>query len=84
MVSRAQICNASMYRFYFQCLVITLTGLALQTYSSMNDVQVLIETVRELYQHQGTFASNGSDDKKPMSRIKREDLQLICYEYIYA
>jgi len=56
----------------------------LQTYSSTNDVRVLIEIVRELYQHQGAFASNGADDKKPVSRIKREDLQLICYEYIYA
>ena len=57
---------------------------ALQTYSNMNNVQILIETVRELYQHQGTFSANGSDAKKPVSRIKREDLHLICYEYIYA
>jgi len=57
---------------------------ALQTYSSTNDVQVLIETVRALHAHQGTFASDGSDDKKPVSRIKREDLRLICYEYVYA
>ena len=57
---------------------------AIQTYSSTNDVQVLIETVRELYQHQGAFFSNGSDDKRPVSKIKREDLRLICYEYIYT
>jgi hypothetical protein len=57
---------------------------ALQMYSSTNDVQVLIETVRELYQHQGALSANGSDAKKPVSRIKREDLLLICYEYIYA
>jgi superfamily II DNA or RNA helicase len=31
---------------------------ALQTYSSTNDVQVLIETVRTLYQHQGAFSSS--------------------------
>src|SRR5262249_15210660 len=57
---------------------------ALQTYSSTNDVQMLIETVRELYHHQGAVSPNGADDKMPISRIKREDLQLICYEYIYA
>jgi len=57
---------------------------ALQTYSSTNDVQVLIETVRERYQHQGEFSSNSSGNKKPVSRIKREDLKLICYEYVYA
>lgn len=57
---------------------------ALQTYSSTNDMHVLIETVRALYEHQGKFSSNGSGDNKPVSRIKREDLELICYEYIYA
>ena len=57
---------------------------ALQTYSSTNDVQVLIETIRERYQHQGEFSSNSSGDKKPVSRIKREDLKLICYEYVYV
>ena len=57
---------------------------ALQIYSSTNDLHVLIETVRALYQHQGEFSANGSGDKKPVSRIKREDLELLCYEYIYA
>ena len=57
---------------------------ALQTYSSTNDVHGLIETARALYQHQRAFSSNGSGDQKPVSRIKREDLKLICYEYIYA
>jgi hypothetical protein len=57
---------------------------ALQTYSSTNDVQVLIETVQDRYQHQGEFSSHSSGDKKPVSRIKREDLKLICYEYVYA
>jgi phosphatidylserine/phosphatidylglycerophosphate/cardiolipin synthase-like enzyme len=56
----------------------------LQTYSSTNDVQVLIETVRDLYQHQGAFSSNSSSDTKHVSKIKRDDLNLICYEYIYA
>ena len=57
---------------------------AIQTYSRTNDVQVLIETVRALYQHQGAVSSNEPADKKPASRIRREDLKLICYEYIYC
>jgi hypothetical protein len=57
---------------------------ALQTYSSTNDVRELLETVREIYQHQGAFASHDSGDKKPVSKIKRDDLKLICYEYISA
>jgi hypothetical protein len=57
----------------------------LQTYGSPNDIHGLIETVRALYQHQvREFSSNGSGDKKSVSRIKREDLKLVCYEYIYA
>lgn len=57
---------------------------ALQSFSTTNEVTALIEAVRELYQHQAEFASNGSGDKKPVNRIKREELHLICYEYIYA
>jgi hypothetical protein len=57
---------------------------ALQTYSSTSDVQVLIETVPALYQHQGASFPSESADKKPASRITREDLTLVCYEYIYA
>jgi hypothetical protein len=56
----------------------------LQTYSSTNDVQVLIETAQALYQSQGAFPSNQFSDEKPVSKIRREDLKLICYEYIYA
>jgi hypothetical protein len=57
---------------------------ALQAYSSTNDVQVLIETVRERYQHQGDVSATGFGDKKTVNRINREDLKLMCYEYIYA
>ena len=56
----------------------------LQAYSSTNDVREVIETARALYQHQRELSSNGSDDKKLVSRIKREDLKLVCYEYICA
>jgi hypothetical protein len=45
---------------------------------------VLIEAVRERYQHQEEFSPNSSGGKKPVSRIKREDLKLICYEYVYV
>lgn len=56
---------------------------ALQSFSTTSEVTPLIEAVRELYQHQAEFVSNGSGDKKPVNRIKREDLRLMCYEYIY-
>jgi hypothetical protein len=57
---------------------------ALQTYSSTNDVEVLVEMVRALYQHQGGLSPRELPDEKPVSKIRREDLKLICYEYIYA
>jgi SNF2 family DNA or RNA helicase len=57
---------------------------AIQRYSRMNDIQVLIETVRALYQHQGAASSQDSPTDKPVSKIRREDLKLICYEYIDA
>ena len=56
---------------------------AIQRYSSTNDIQVLIETVRALHQHQGSGSSHESSNQKPVSKIRREDLKLICYEYIY-
>jgi hypothetical protein len=57
---------------------------ALQTYSDTNDVHGLIETVQALYQHQGVSSTDEAGDKRRLSRIAREDLKLICYEYIYA
>jgi hypothetical protein len=57
---------------------------AIQNYSRTNDIQVLIETVRALYQHQGAGSSQEFSTDKPMSKIRREDLKLICYEYIDA
>jgi hypothetical protein len=57
---------------------------ALQTYGSTNDVQPLVETVRALYRHQGALSPRETLDEKPVSKIRREDLKLICYEYIYA
>jgi hypothetical protein len=57
---------------------------ALQTYSSTSDVQVLIEAVRALFQHQGAAFSHEPVDNRPATKIARQDLKLTCYEYIFA
>ncbi len=56
---------------------------ALQTYSGSNEALILVETVRELRQSQGELSSNGSSEKKSSNRISRDDLRLVCYEYVY-
>jgi hypothetical protein len=50
---------------------------ALQINSSTNDIRTLIETVQELHECQGVLSSNSPDDKKPVHRIKREELKLV-------
>ena len=57
---------------------------ALQTYSGTSDVRVLIEAVRALYQHQGAAFPHEPVDNRPATRITRQHLKLVCYEYIYA
>lgn len=57
---------------------------ALQTYSTGNEVSTLVHAVREIYQHQAGLTFDDSSDKKPAIRITRDDLKLICYEYIYT
>lgn len=57
---------------------------ALQVYSATNEFSPLFETVREIYQSQAAPVPDGSFDRKSSNRIRREDLKLICYEYIYA
>ena len=57
---------------------------ALQTYNSTSNVQVLIEVVRALYQYQGAAFPHKPVDSRPAMRITRQDLKLVCYEYIYA
>ena len=57
---------------------------SLQRYSRTNDIQVLIETVRVLYQHLGAGASQEPPIEKPVRKIRRDDLKLICYEYLYT
>jgi len=57
---------------------------ALQSYSNSNDVAILIETIREIHQHQGAWSSSDVLEKKVGNGIARENLRLICYEYVYA
>ena len=57
---------------------------ALQSYSSSNDAALLIETVREIYTQQGTLSATDSLEKKAVNGLTRENLRLICYEYVYA
>lgn len=56
---------------------------ALQAFGSTNDGGALVEAVRALYQQQAGLTPNAAESK-PVDRIRREDLRLICYEYIYA
>lgn len=55
---------------------------ALQAFSSTNDGSALVEAVRALYQQQAELTPRAAD-RKPIERIRREDLRLICYEYVY-
>lgn len=55
---------------------------ALQTYSSTSDATVLLEAVRELHRKQGA-APVLDVGKSKGSRVSRNDLKLICYEYVY-
>ena len=43
---------------------------AIQNYSRTNDIQVLLETVRALYQHQGAGFSHESPTEKPVSKTQ--------------
>ncbi len=55
---------------------------ALQLYSSTNEAHGLIETVRELRKMHGEPPPTAAAEKKPGVRIAREDLKLMCYEYV--
>ncbi len=57
---------------------------ALQSFSTSNDVGILIETVHDLYAQQSKLSSVDEVPPRPVGRIRREDLKLLCYEYIYA
>lgn len=56
---------------------------SLQDYTSSGQLEELIQVVRDLYQQQGNQpVENGAITHK--KRLKREDLYLICYEYVYS
>lgn len=57
---------------------------ALKIYSTANEVGALIDTVQALYNQQVVSSPADVGDEKSAARITREDLKLICYEYIYA
>jgi hypothetical protein len=53
---------------------------ALKQYNVNNSPQPLVEAVRELHSQQGEIIPQGMVER-PVS-VSREDLHLICYEYI--
>ncbi|ABX05177.1 MAG TPA: helicase [Herpetosiphon sp.] len=53
----------------------------LNRYNADNDLLALLEVLRELYQTQGR---SNLEPSGPVSMITRDDLTLVCYEYIYA
>ena len=57
---------------------------ALQHYSSANDATSLIATVREIHAQQSAPATPETAENQARSSITREQLRLICYEYVYA
>jgi superfamily II DNA or RNA helicase len=53
---------------------------AMKSYSADNEIDPLMETLRDLYREQGQV-----DEEKTRSRgqrLRREDLHLVCFEYI--
>lgn len=55
----------------------------LKVYSSNNEVLPLIEVVRELYEQQG-LESEEPVDGGTGQVLSREDLHLVCFEYVWA
>ena len=56
---------------------------ALKTYTTTSDVAPLIATIRESVAQYGSAREDTSADRRT-PRLVREDLHLICYEYIWA
>ena len=56
---------------------------AIQTYASTNNVHQLVEVLDELYQQQKTPIVESTSNNRS-KRLVREDLHLVCYEYIYS
>lgn len=57
---------------------------ALQSFSTANEVGFLIEAVRDLYRQQSEGALPDEGHPRAADRIRRDDLKLMCYEYIHA
>lgn len=57
---------------------------AVAAYGATSDPQELVDVVRTLAQQQGEIAPAANGTPAAPERIKREQLTLICYEYIYA
>lgn len=55
---------------------------ALQVYGSNEDFTQVLEVLQEIYAQQG-FISDVSEDSSQRYKIQREELHLVCYEYIY-
>jgi SNF2 family DNA or RNA helicase len=55
---------------------------SIKAYSANNDATVLVETVRALWQEQGEIAASPADTR-PLTRLSREDLHLVCFEYVW-
>ena len=53
---------------------------AMNVYSTTNEIQPLVATLKELYQQQGQSQVETPRPRHP--RLTRDDLHLVCYEYI--
>ncbi|MCI0577972.1 MAG: phospholipase D-like domain-containing protein [Chloroflexi bacterium] len=56
---------------------------ALRAYSANGDARPLIDTTRQLYDQQAGLPPEPENGNR-MKAITRDDLHLVCYEYIYA
>lgn len=57
---------------------------ALQAYSQTNDPAALISTLRTVHEQQGSPPPEALAASSPAKTITREQLRLVCFEYIYA
>jgi len=56
---------------------------SLQDYTSSGQLGELIQVVRSLHRQQGSPLTEPSGDTRK-KRLKREDLYLVCYEYVHS
>jgi hypothetical protein len=52
----------------------------MKTYSATNELAPLMDTLRALYEQQGPV--DGGESRPRSQRLTREDLHLVCFEYI--